>query len=436
MERKYYYARTVGTPESVLQRITTTVVAAELASEIPLVKLERRARGEFYVFLCVESEETHGIPGGLGKSLQELGLRFDENVPLLPDQVKTMVQRQNIEIHGFSALRYRQREYADPGDPFDLPEVGIPRSVSPESGILMERLLHWLSAHADGTWEGFKKTCDVLQLVHDGQEARSVLRRFVLLGHMDLSPDGSRWSVAPPVLVRFPGNPDGGFLSGRRTESFLKNVRETWPLVETPHHHYAGPPRLDFTHFDSARNSGLEITDGGIASIRLAALLPDRRAWMDSLQPIGGLAVSTLQVQKWQTGRFQPCDTLYERDGVYYGDSGMYRIRREGDRSGRALTVFFDEPSQRWLRGDWYGLRFLSLGTCDSGANAVHESDAEVLSIPVAQRWPLLYERALTLASGMLPERATNPEWLSYANISWDLARDLCGKLNVDLREN
>ncbi len=157
---------------------------------------------------------------------------------------------------------------------------------------------------------------------------------------------------------------------------------------------------------------------------------------MDSLQTLGGLAVSSLQVEKWQTEGFQSCDALYERDGVYYGDSGMYRVRREGDRSGRALTVFFDEPNQRWLRGDWYGLRFLSLGIGGSGAEAVHESDAGVLLIPVAQRWPLLYERALTLASGMLPERATNPDWLSYANISSDLAKELCRKLNVDLRES
>ena len=436
MERKYFYARTVGTPESVLQRITTTVVAAGLASEIPLVKLERRARGEFYVFLCVESGETSGIPGGLGKSLQELGLRFDENVPLPPDQIKTMVQSQDIEIHGFSALRYRQKEYVDPGDPGDQPEFGIPRSVSPESSKLMERLLHWLSAHGDGTWEGFKQACDVLQLVHDGQEARSVLRRFVLLGHMDLSPDGSRWSVGPPVLVRFPDKPNGGFLSGQRTESFLKKVRESCSLFETPHRHYAGPPRLDFTNFCASGDNGLEITDGGITSIRLAGLLPDLRAWMDCLQPLGSLAVSSLQVEKWQTGGFQPCDTLYERNGIYHGDSGMYRVRREGDRSGRTLTIFFDEPNQRWLRGDWYGLRFLSLGTGNSGAEAVHESDAGVLSIPVAQRWPLLYERALTLASGMLPETATNPDWLCYPNISSDLAKELSGKLNVDLREN
>lgn len=244
MERKYFYARTVGSPEAVLQRITTTVVAAEMAAEIPLVKLERRARGEFYVFLCVESEGTYGIPGGVGKSLQELGLRFDESVPLFPDQIKTMVQRQDIEIHGFSALRYRQSEYIDPGDPFDQPEFGVPKSVWSGSSVLMERLLHWLSIHGDGTWAGFKQACDVLQLTPDAQEARSVLRRFVLLGHLDLSPDGSRWSVAPPALVRFPENPDCGFLSGRRTESILQSVGRVWPLTERSHYHYAGPPQI------------------------------------------------------------------------------------------------------------------------------------------------------------------------------------------------
>ena len=39
----------------------------------------------------------------------------------------------------------------------------------------------------------------------------------------------------------------------------------------------------------------------------------------------------------------------------------MYRMHRDGDGSGRTLTLFFDEPAQRWLRGDWYGLRFLAL---------------------------------------------------------------------------
>lgn len=196
------------------------------------------------------------------------------------------------------------------------------------------------------------------------------------------------------------------------------------------------PPRFSLTPIGDVSGAGVELTDGGITSIRLAALLPDLNGWMDSLQSLDGLAVSSLQVEKWEPGGFEPCDTLYDRNGVYHGESGMYRMRREGDRSGRALTVFFDEPNQRWLRGDWYGLRFLSLGAGAFGPEAIHQSNTGVLSIPVSQHWPLVYEKALTLASGMLPERGVNPNWLVYANIPLDLAKELCRKLRVDLQEN
>ena len=67
MERKYFHARAVGSPEAVLQKITTSVREAGLASEIPLVKLERRARGEFYVFLGVESEAPIGYTWRFGQ---------------------------------------------------------------------------------------------------------------------------------------------------------------------------------------------------------------------------------------------------------------------------------------------------------------------------------------------------------------------------------
>ena len=113
----------------------------------------------------------------------------------------------------------------------------------------------------------------------------------------------------------------------------------------------------------------------------------------------------------------------------------MYRLTRDGDRTGRALTLFFDPASQRWFRGDWYGLRFLALEALPGGVNAVYRSDRRELLIPDSQRWPLLYERALVLSSGLLPKRAPNPEWLSYPRVPLTMARRLCEKLNVVLQE-
>ena len=436
MERKYFYARTVGTPESTLYRITTAVMDAALASQIPLVKLERRARGEFYVFLGVDSDESTGIPGGLGKTLQDLGLRFEEDLPLQPDEIKSMAQRQDIEIHGFNALQYRQREYDDPGDPFDQSDAWQPQEASPESSALAERLLHWVSVRGEGTWEGFNQACNVLKVAEDKQAVRSALRRLILLGHLDLSDDGSRWSVSPAVLVRFPDNPDSGFLAGRRTGSFLRRIGEFWHINETPQSYYSGPPRIDLSSGVSENTAALEITDAGAASTRLAALLPDLNEWKESLHSLDNLRVTSYEIERWQSGSFQPCDNVYDRDGIYYGEPGMYRISLGGDRSGRTMTLFFDEPAQRWIRGDWYGLRFLSLEVGQACVEAVHDSGAGELLIPAPQRWPLLYERALTLASGMLPRRAANPDWLSYPRIPLDLAKVLCGKLNVNLMEN
>ena len=151
---------------------------------------------------------------------------------------------------------------------------------------------------------------------------------------------------------------------------------------------------------------------------------------------IGQLEGLSYEIERWQSGSFQPCENLYERDGIYYGEPGMYRVRLKGNRSGRTMTLFFDEPSQRWIRGDWYGLRFQSLAAGPACVEAVHDFGASELLIPASQRWQLLYERALTLASGMLPGRAANPDWLSYSRIPLDLAKVLCGKLNVDLRES
>ena len=386
------------------------------------------------MFIGVDSDESTGIPGGLGKTLQDLGLRFEEDFPLRPDEIQSMVQRQDIEIHGFNALQYRQMEYEDPGDPFDQSDAWQPQKASPESSPLAERFLHWLSIIGEGTWEGFNQACNALKVAQDNQEVRSVLRRLILLGHLDLSGDGSRWSVSPTVLVRFPDNPDSGFLAGRRTESFLRRVREFCDM--TPQSYYSSPPRIDLNSGVAETTAALEITDAGATSTQLAALLPYLNEWKDSLQSLDNLKVTSYGIEKWQSGSFQTCDTVYDRDGIYYGEPGMYRISLEGDRTGRNMTLFFDEPAQRWIRGDWYGLRFLSLEAGPARMEAVYDSGAGEFLIPASQRWPLLYERVLTLASGMLPGRTANPDWLSYPRIPLDLAKVLCRKLNVNLMEN
>ena len=438
MERRYFYARTVGRPQDILQRIIVIVVNANMASQIPLVKLERKAQGEFYIFLGVDSDESSPIPGGLGQTFRQIGIRFEEGYSLQPNQITSMVQRQNIEIHGFNSLQYRPWAYDDPGDPFEQSDGWQPQKPSSETCARFERMLHWLSARGEGTWEAFKQAGEILDVSDDRLEARSALRRLSLLGHIDLSGNGSRWSISPGAFVRFPDDPSSGFLVGQRTETLLRKVGELWPLNRVLQTYYSGPLRIDLDSAvpqDADCVATLGIVDAGTTSTLLGRLLPDLNGWKDSLQPVSNLNTGAYLIERWQRGDFQTCGTLYDRAGVYYGESGMYRLHRDGDRSGCTMTLFFDEPAQRWLRGDWYGLRFLALEAGQNGVDAAHDSDAGELLVPASQRWPLLYERALTLASGMLPGRAANPDWLSYPHVPLDLARTLCRKLNVNLVE-
>ena len=437
-ERRYFYARTVGFSRDVLERIISVVQDADLASQIPLVKLERNPQREFYVFLGVESAEGSKIPGGLGALFSSQGIRFEESYPLRPEEIRPMVQRLEIEIHGFNSLQYRRRSALDPGDPFDHSDSWQPHEPTVEECDRHDRLLQWLSARGEGTWAVFAQSCQILGVVQDIRMARSAFRRLNLLGHIDRSEDGSRWSASPAALVRFPDDRGGGFVSGQRTATLIRKLNAVEPLDEKIHSHYAGPPRFSWEsepNLDSDRLSELGLVDAGTPAARLAELLPDLNEWRDSLQSLPGLSTLPYVIEKWQDGDFVPCDTVRERNGIYQAEAGMYRLTRDGDSSGRALTLFFDPASQRWVRGDWYGLRFLALEATLGGVNAVYSSNREELLIPESQRWPLLYERALVLSSGLLPSRALNHEWLSYPRVPLGLARGLCEKLNVDLQE-
>ena len=329
----------------------------------------------------------------------------------------------------------------DPGDPFARPSDAWrpPPSASPEANSAYERLLYWVSARGEGTWAQFRDAAQTLGVVQDRDGARSAMRRLILLGHVDQSDDGARWSASPPALVRFADGADGGYIAGARTPSSLSELERYGAPNESPQYYYAGPPRIEpaaavSRDADIAERLGIE--DAGIASERLTDVLPGVDGWKDSLKAVEGIVPASYDVERWEGGEFRPCDALSLRDGTYRGESGMYRFSRANDPSGRIWTAFFDEPSQRFLRGDWYGLRFLSLAASGGGLDAVRYSARDgALLIPESQRLPLIYERALTLASGLLPTRAENPNWLAYPLIPLSLAETLCGKLNVNLTE-
>jgi hypothetical protein len=68
--------------------------------------------------------------------------------------------------------------------------------------------------------------------------------------------------------------------------------------------------------------------------------------------------------------------------------------------------------------------------------NAVYNEKNNELVIADKNRWPMPYERALVLASGMLPRRLKTENGLSvlaYAGVSRELAKRLCGLLSLTM---
>lgn len=315
----------------------------------------------------------------------------------------------------------------DPGDPFAPTSEPIIRGVSAELGTQFEKLLYWLTAVGGGTWQTFAEACLVLGIVKERGQARSALRRLRLLGHVDCSQDGSRWEVSPAALVRFPISPEKGFLAGQRLLSQLDEESGFHTLTHQPD--YQGPPRLELT----ADGSRTLQTAVGETSTELTKVLPAIDEWKDMLQHVPKLLTTQFDLHIWNGRQFRPYNTFYEKDGKYHGTSGMYHLRSVEGRFRYDVTLFFDERNQRWLRGDWYGLRFLAAGT--GVGDVIYRNDAGNLLVPEAQRWPLLYERALVLASGLLPQISGNGNWLIYNGIPLDLAETLCQKLNVRLRQ-
>ena len=439
MARQYIAVRTVGNPLYILDRIRQAVQSENLTRVIPAVKFEKRSRGEFYYFLGMEGQridfldlvrtifEQWDLPGNIIPAL------------LTPDEIKSMVSQTELETHSLNALTYKSLWPSDFNDPFDLSDAFSNAETvrDPSLGDRYNRLLHWLSATAEGTWQTFKNICSVLQLVDDVNTERSIFRRLTLLGHIESSENGQKWSICPTALVQSTMDPSVCFLTGQQTPTLIEHLKEHCEAETLPQPNHQGPScvKVDSIFPDDGTLSGFNIGQAGTVSVQLAKLLPDLEDWKDILPAIDRLSTTTYNIEIWNGREFTRCDKFYERHGKYFGESGMYRLRKKEEYNPYRIVLYFHEPNQRWLRGDWYGLRFLAYDSAGRQFEVKYDSSANEVLIPFEEHWPLLYERALVLASGMLPARDKNFRWLKYTDISNELIQLLAEKLRITITE-
>jgi len=440
IERRYVGVETVGRIDQVIDRIRSTVRSLGQTHLIPVIKLEKKPRGRFLVFLALEGVADDRLPVTVTQLLRAAGLTGRHYWPLRLAEIKSMVSGTEIETVGFGALAYKPLWGYDPGDPYDLADDDSMEreSEDPEVDDRYNRLLYWCSVTAEGSWGTFVTACQALGIARDSTHARHVFRRFTVLGHIECSSDGSRWSIASSAVVLCPTQSGLGFLCGQRTPKLLKQFSERFDVGETSQPESEGPVRVEVSDVTLSPDH-IELSSGniiyavGIVSTSLGMFLPDIDEWRESLTPIEKLNTTTCSIERWDGKQYSACPDFYQRDDLYVGESGLYRLTRGEGTSTHRMTLYFDNESQKWVKGDWYGLRFLVYKHAGIECEAVYHELHSELMVPISQRWPMLYERSLVLASGRLPSR-TADKWLSFSAVPEQLAVLLSDKLRISLR--
>lgn len=443
VQRWYKGYKYTGNPKELVEQISKKVQEYNLSPYVPILRLERgaKSRKPFYFFLAIESKELGEIPSEVSDSnLLKLPLLKIPAAPGSPcfryEQIKSMVGVAH-DIHDYTnPIPYQTSQKFTNDNPFDWigsPFINKPSSNVDELSQRYEQLLYWLSALGSGTWESFKKACDALGL----EEPKRILRRFRLLGHIESSLDGSRWSTAPTTFVEVKSESGSQefILCGQRSKHLLEKLQQYTTVKLTNQLRGDAPPyvhlqldsveELDYT-LEQVRNQiGITITNVGNASLKLATLLPDLTTWKQGLRRLQGIVPSLYEWKRFDGNDFVECCSC--------DVTGMYQMFAREETARPRYTLFYNQESDYWLQGDWYGLRFLALQHNGQECIVRYDIATERLAIPICQRWPEIYERALVLPSGQLP--TYQDSWLLYEKVGLEVVRQLTDKLNVKCEE-
>lgn len=291
-----------------------------------------------------------------------------------------------------------------------------------------EHLLCWLSALGNGTWEGFKKACETLQLPPDYK----TLRPLKLLGHLENSQDGKRWSIAQATIVKINSKLDEQefVLCGQRSIKLVEHLKE---YAEITLSHQLGEKAPPCIHIKASNireiiaKSEVPIVYVDEISLKLAEILPNLKTWQDNLKPLEGIVTSLYKIQYFDVNKndFVEC--------AYPSGSGMYYLSLPEGKNNFSRRLFFDRERELWLQADWNGLRFLAIQYQGISCQVWYDSKTKYLAIPKKQQWPEIYERALVLASGHLPVYQDGR--LLYRNVSKKIVCLLSHKLNINWEE-
>src|SRR6266545_1032543 len=456
MEWRYYGITLTGlkksgthTLERHLERIRQTIQDHRWTQQLPAIRSGVFERTTAYVFLAhVEDpddlpgdvpvpvqEVFQGLPhvGGLirpgrrgGHTLEEIraitrGTLATDSIGSLDTLFRDLVEME-VRILALD-LSASAEEYLD--------------AANPALAQQHERLLAYLSSCGEGPWERFVRAAIALGLARPDQplRLRSLIRRLVLLGHVQTSFDQQRWSVCPLTLVTRESEPDTVFLCGPRTAGLVAELERQFgaaELIQQPLHD--GPAcmvfRADAEKISTVTQIGnLPSSHAGLIARRLASVLPAYDGWLASMTTDGSLRMAAFpDCRRFDGVGFVPSACPHTEGERVIGQAGLYEFTPP---EGPAVFRYLD-ASGTWRTGDFHGLRYAGTVAAE-GRTSVQGPQAGRVAVPVAHCWPLLHERCLVLASGRLPDRLGADQWLRYTGVSRELLDSLRCKLPFDL---
>lgn len=434
LQRWYKGFHGFGRPEALIEKISAAVRNLDVGDFIPVVRVQRRAHGEFYFFVGIQSEEVGKPPSEAERFLALPFLGHALPTPFTLADIKGMVGGE-MDVHDYgSRIPYRPPRDFDLGDPFDTSDADDEGAMSRDELVLhLDRLLLWMSAVGTGSWTSFQNACNALGIEDERhRQSQRIMRSLRILGHAETSQDGSRWSVAPTVLARTgssgPGAPGVYVLCGARDQGLLTSLSSQGTLEVVPQAQRLAPQMIRVTTAGTEPVRGLlsDVHYADEVAKQLANVLPAMDQWIDWLAPLPNLSPHRYDCKRFDGSEFV--------DEPFRGQTGFYELwpaannteRRRGRPTYRA---FYESSRQRWVRGDWYGLRFLAHYYSTHACPVEFDDQRGRLAIPASWRWPELYERCLVLASGSLPVAASSRDWLIYEEISAELFMVLSHKL-------
>lgn len=431
---KYLFFQSVGDRRQRAIAIKNAVKSLELGMLIPMVKFETGRERQFYIGLAVQvgDHSVKGLSAEDNTRVNELARMAGLPRPLNPQQlcsakeVRDSFLRGEIEWETFNeSIRFEIS--SEPSD--DLLSEQIADEPASLTSIDYDHLLWWASAMGEGSYGLLKQVIAQLPSFNEVPPWQAT-RKLVLLGHLEVSEEGHgklRWGTTQTTFVL----PEVGdaFLLGRRTPWLVSRIKEAIGAVNV-FGQDGGPSRV------AASLASVEASTEALGrlSVRIVknpgfewvAMLPDPMEFEASLSSDPDISEGRYSFNKWNGRGFNGA-------GAFPSGKGLYEVQRlTGSDSSTTRRAFFN--GDRWVVGGYYDLRWLAMKAGEEQPRAYLSEGGDLL-VPEVGRFPLAYERALVLCSGVLPGIVKDGDstFLRYVRVGQRMASAFCDKLGIKL---